>query len=92
MSGRSFLCDLWFSQTLRHKNYIYIYIYIYILIGWQAYRGDQIYRKNSPNITLKSNPSKKKHLPGVYTYKTQSTADFGEIWVPENLVPRLLET
>ena len=25
MSGRSFLCDLWFSQTLRHKNYIYIY-------------------------------------------------------------------
>ena len=26
MSGRSFLCDLWFSQTLRHKNYIY-YIY-----------------------------------------------------------------
>ena len=24
MSGRSFLCDLWFSQTLRHKNYIYI--------------------------------------------------------------------
>ena len=34
MSGRSFLCDSWFSQTLRHKNYIYI------LIGWQAYRGD----------------------------------------------------
>ena len=24
MSGRSFLCDLWFSQTLRHKLYIYI--------------------------------------------------------------------
>ena len=24
MSGRSFLCNLWFSQTLRHKNYIYI--------------------------------------------------------------------
>ena len=23
MSGRSFLCDLWFSQTLRHKNYMY---------------------------------------------------------------------
>ena len=21
---------------------------IYILIGWQAYRGDQIHRKNSP--------------------------------------------
>ena len=30
MSGRSFLCDLWFCQTLRHKNYIYIYIYTYI--------------------------------------------------------------
>ena len=42
MSGRSFLCDLWFSQTLRHKNYIYI------LIGWQAYKGDQIHRKNNP--------------------------------------------
>ena len=26
MSGRSFLCDLWFSQTLRHKNYIYYYL------------------------------------------------------------------
>ena len=26
MSGRSFLCNLWFSQTLRHKNYIYIYL------------------------------------------------------------------
>ena len=39
MSGRSFLCDLWFSQTLRHKNYIYIYIYIFellrfILLTW----------------------------------------------------------
>ena len=26
MSGRSYLCDLWFSQTLRHKNYIYYYL------------------------------------------------------------------
>ena len=25
MICRSSLCDLWFSQTLRHKNYIYIY-------------------------------------------------------------------
>ena len=32
MSGRSFLCDLWFSQTLRHKNYIYMYICIYIYL------------------------------------------------------------
>ena len=32
MSGRSSLYDLWFSQTLRHKNYIYIYIYVYIYI------------------------------------------------------------
>ena len=31
MRGRSSLYDLWFSQTLRHKNYISIYnIYIYI--------------------------------------------------------------
>ena len=28
--------------------YTHIYPYIYILIGWQAYRGDQIHRKNSP--------------------------------------------
>ena len=27
MSGRSFLYDLWFSQTLRHKNYIYILMF-----------------------------------------------------------------
>ena len=26
MSGRSFLCGLLFSQTLRHKNYICLYI------------------------------------------------------------------
>ena len=26
MSGRSFMCDLLFSKTLRHKNYIYIYL------------------------------------------------------------------
>ena len=25
----SWLYGLWFSQTLRHKNYIYVYIYIY---------------------------------------------------------------
>ena len=33
MSGRSVLCDLWFSQTLRHilqKWYIYLYVYISI--------------------------------------------------------------
>ena len=30
MSGRSVLCDLWFSQTLRHKNGISIYMSIYL--------------------------------------------------------------
>ena len=27
MSGRSSLCDLWVSQTLRHKFDLYIYVY-----------------------------------------------------------------
>ena len=30
-------------------------------------------------------------LAGLYTYKTQLTADFEEIWVPENWVPGLLD-
>ena len=30
MSGRSFLCDLWFTQTLRHKFDLYIYLSIYL--------------------------------------------------------------
>ena len=60
MSRRSFLCDLWFCQTLRHKNYIYI------LIGWQAYGGDQIHRKNSPTEPRNQIQVKyKKHLPGL---------------------------
>ena len=46
MSGRSVLCDLWFSQTLRHKNGISIYMSIYIYIFtknqkvWLCGRGD----------------------------------------------------
>ena len=41
--------------------------------------------EKQPYITLKSNPSKvQKRLLGLYTYKTQLTADFGQIWVPEN--------
>ena len=28
MSGRSSLCDVWFSQRLRHKFDLYIYIYL----------------------------------------------------------------
>ena len=66
-----------FSNTSTQK--------LYMLIGWQAYRGDQIHRKNSPIITLKSNPGKvQKRLLGLYTYKTQLTEDFGQIWVAEN--------
>ena len=38
MSGRSFLCDLWFSQTLRHKNYIYIHTYIHTYIDIYIYQ------------------------------------------------------
>ena len=34
--------------------------------------------EKQPYITLKSNPSKvQKRLLGLYTYKTQLTADFG---------------
>ena len=29
-------------------NVLYVQCAVYILIGWQAYRGDQIHRKNSP--------------------------------------------
>ena len=36
MNGRSFLYDLWFSQTLRHKIYMYIYTYIYTYIELQG--------------------------------------------------------
>ena len=76
MSGRSFLCGLWFSQTLRHKNYIDRLASLY---GRPKTSEKQTY------ITLKSNPSKvQKRLLGLYTYKTQLTADFGQIWVPEN--------
>ena len=46
-----------------------------------------------PYITQKSNPSKgKKHLPGLYTFKTRLTADFGQVWILEKQVPGLLET
>ena len=42
-------------------------------------------KEKQPYITLKSNPSKvQKRLLGLYTYKTQLTADFGQIWVTEN--------
>ena len=32
MSGRSSLCDVWFSQTLRHKFDLYIYLSTYISV------------------------------------------------------------
>ena len=60
MSRRLSLCVLWFSQTLRHK------FDLYILIGWQAYRGDQIHRKNSPTEPRNQIQVKyEKHLPGL---------------------------
>ena len=45
MSGRSFLCNLWFSQTLRHKNDLSIPLSIYSLFTknqkvWLCVRGD----------------------------------------------------
>ena len=47
--------------------------------------GETRYIGKQPYITLELNPSKvQKRLPGLYTYKTQLTADFGLIWVPEN--------
>ena len=49
--------------------------------------------EKQPYITLKSNPSKeKKHLPGLYTFKTRLTANFSQIWILEKQVPGLLET
>ena len=94
MSGRSFLCDLWFSQTLRHKNYIYTYIHVqYTLIGWQAYRGDQIHHKNSPTELQNQIQVKYKNTCRAYsTFKTRLKADFGQIWILEKQVPVLLET
>ena len=66
---------------------------ICILIGWQAYRGDQMHRKNSPTSARSQiQAKKKKHLPGLYTFKTLLTADFGQYWVFEKQVPGLLET
>ena len=35
---------------------------------------------------------KKNHLPGLYTFKTRLTADFGQIWIFEKQVPELPET
>ena len=34
----------------------------------------------------------KKHLPGLYTFKTRLTADFGQIWIFEKQVPGPPET
>ena len=31
------------------RTFVYIYANNAILIGWQAYRGDQRHRKNSPS-------------------------------------------
>ena len=55
MSGRSFLCDLWFSQTLRHKNGISIPLYIcsiYIL-KWALGNGggaNLIFSQDTPKF------------------------------------------
>ena len=35
---------------------------------------------------------KKKHLPGLYTFKIRLTTDFGQIWILEKHVPGRLET
>ena len=48
MSGRS-LCDVWFSQTLRHKFDLYIYLpntaqYQYISEFWRKFHEMQILR------------------------------------------------
>ena len=49
--------------------------------------------EKQPHITPNSNPSKEKknHLPGLYTFKTRLTADFGQIWILEKHVPGQLE-
>ena len=58
-----------------------------MLIVWQAYRGDQRHRKNNPTqLQTQIQVKKKKHLPGLYTFKTRLTADFGQTWILEKHV------
>ena len=42
MSGRSRMCDLWFSQTLLHKNYLCIHMYMMHMsegLGWELFKS-----------------------------------------------------
>ena len=61
-----------------------------ILIGWQAYRGDKKYIGNTAMYDYrKSNTGKViRHLARLYTYKTLSTDDFGQIWGSRKLGSR----
>ena len=63
---------------------------VYILIGWQAYRGERINRKNSP--TEPRNQIQVKYKKHYSTFKIGLTADFGQIWILEKQVAGLLET
>ena len=55
-------------------------------IGETKYIGKTALHK--PEVKSKE----KKHLPGLYTFKTRLTADFGQIWIFEKQVPGLPET
>ena len=51
-------------------------IYIYISIGWQAYRGDQIHRKNSPTLPRSQIQAKKKQVSELF--KLLFPTEFGK--------------
>ena len=58
MCGRSFLCDLWFPQTLRHKNGISIYIYILISVLGNEISMFHISARETPiNLKFWGSPS-----------------------------------
>ena len=78
---------------IQYIHYILYIHYIHYINRLASLYGRPNTSEKQPYITPKSNPSKeKKHLPGLYTYKTQLTADFGQIWVSEMWVPGQLDT
>ena len=59
------------SSTSYYSQFVRISMYVnndntFLLIGWQAYRGDQIHRKNSPTKPRNQIQVRyEKHLPGL---------------------------
>ena len=70
MRGRSSLYNLWFSQTLRHKNYISIYLYNYIPPT----------RKVNNIVTTITNPTNLQYSRQILRKTTQLESDANKIW------------